>query len=219
MEKHLRPPLMHVAKIRIKQIAAESINAAIQERIASQTDHERLIQWQKDNDGKISFFMLNYAEHMKIAAETKEVVTKTLESLTHVPEHIPLGQALDSAIIASFGPRVPVRFVPQGAAKIDLQTRQTDAGINMLLVEAYIRITVEVTIIIPFDTESEIVQTEVPISYLLVVGDVPMYYFDNKGNPVRSANGSEAFLPSITLPDITSLPTSGAEGNVQDGKE
>lgn len=210
---------MHVAKIRIKQIAAEAINSALQERIANQTDHERLIQWQTDNEGKISFFMLNYAEHMKIAAETKEVVTSTLERLTHVPEHIPLGQALDSAIIASFGPRVPVRFVPQGAAKIDLQTRQSDAGINMLLVEAYIRITVEVTIIIPFDTDTEIVQTELPISYLLVVGDVPMYYFDNKGNPVQAANGSSAFLPGIKLPDITSLPTSGSDGNVRDGKQ
>src|SRR5690606_4157970 len=99
--------------------------------------------------------------------DTKNVVQGTLDELTRIPEHIPLGQAFDSAIVASFGPDVPIRFVPEGAAIVELRTREHNAGINMLLVEVYMRITVEVTIIIPFDTEPEIVQTEVPISYLL----------------------------------------------------
>ena len=41
----------------------------------------------------------------------------------HVPEHIPIGQAIGSAVIASFGPRMPVRFEPVGAAKVELGTR------------------------------------------------------------------------------------------------
>lgn len=95
---------------------------------------------------------------------------------------------------------VPIRLVPAGAVKVDLNTRQKDAGINMLLVEVYIRIIAEVTIIIPFDTDSEIVETEVPISYLLVVGDVPMYYFDNKGKPLDDS-GEGVLPPTISLPD------------------
>ena len=60
----------------------------------------------------------------------------------------------------------------------------------MILVEVYIRITAEMAIIIPFDTKPETVVTEIPISYLLVVGDVPMYYYDNKGNPSGSIGRS-----------------------------
>ncbi len=58
-----------------------------------------------------------------------------------------------------------------------------DVGINMVLVEVYIRVIEEVAIVIPFDLEPEVVETEIPISYLLVVGDVPMYYYDGKGQP------------------------------------
>lgn len=197
MERNLREPLLNVASIRVKQVATESINQAISEQVAGQSNFEKLIEWKTDSAGKISGFMLNYGEHMRIASQTIQTVQRTLDEVKHVPEHIPVGMALDSAILASFGPRVPVRFEPVGAVKVDLNTRQTDAGINMILVEVYIRIAAEVAIIIPFDTKPELVETEIPISYLLVVGDVPMYYYDNKGNPV---GGSAPGAPNIALP-------------------
>jgi len=198
VEKNLRPPLMNVATMRVKQKATEAINTAITEKIAQGTNFEKLIDWQIDNNGKITGFMLNYAEHMKIAGDTVQIVQTTLQNLQKIPEHIPLGQAFGSAILGSFGPNIPIRFIPAGAVKVDLATRQKDAGINMLLVEVYIRIMVDVAIIIPLDTKPETVTTEIPISYLLVVGDVPMYYFDGKGNQI---GGSEPLPPNISLPN------------------
>lgn len=197
IEKNLRPPLMHVAKMRVKQVATQAINKAITERVAERTDLEQLIEWKTDGSGKVSGFMLNYAEHIRITSETVDTVQSALKAVHEVPERIPIGQAFDSAIIASFGPRVPVRFEPLGAAKVELKTRQQATGINMVLVEVYIRVMAEVSIIIPFDTEPELVESEIPVSYLLVVGDVPMYYYDNKGNPVGS---SAANAPAISLP-------------------
>jgi sporulation protein YunB len=201
VDKNLRPPLMNVAKIRIKQIATQALNTAISDRIAQGTNFEKLIDWKLDRDGKINGFMLNYNEHMKIRSETVNTVQTVLDQLQNIPEHIPLGQALDSAILASFGPQIPIRFVPAGSVQVDLNTRQQNAGINMILVEVYIRITVEVAIFIPFDTEAEVVETEIPISYVLVVGDVPMYYFDNNGNPTGN---SPVPPPSVSLPNLKS---------------
>ncbi|TBL73986.1 sporulation protein YunB [Paenibacillus thalictri] len=199
IEKNLKPPLMNLAKIRIKQIATESINQAIMERMTEAAHYDKLIDWRTDSNGKVTGFSLNYAEHMKITAETISTVEKLLKGLKDMPEHIPLGQAMNSAILASFGPDIPIRLVPAGAAKVDVSTRQQNAGINMVQVEVYLRIIAEVTIIIPFDTESEIVETEVPISYSLVVGDVPTYYFDGKGNPVGGTGGM--LPPNVSLPN------------------
>ncbi|MFS1514098.1 sporulation protein YunB [Chengkuizengella sp. SCS-71B] len=206
IEKNLRPPLMNVAKVRIKQIATQSINASLTEQISKGTNLDKLIEWKYDHTGKITGFMLNYTEHMRIAAETRNIVQKTLDDLQRMPESIPLGQALDSAIIASFGPEIPIKFVPAGSVLIDLTTRKQDAGINMILVEVYIHIIAEVTIIIPFDTEAEIVETEVPITYLLVVGDVPAYYFDSNGKPIDSLNGMNP-IPPISIPQFNSADT------------
>ncbi|MBW7476532.1 sporulation protein YunB [Paenibacillus oenotherae] len=197
IERNLRGPLMHVAQIRIKQVATQAINKAISEQVAHQSNFDKLVDWKTSSSGKVSGFMLNYAEHMRITSQTIETVQSMLDRIGDIPEHIPIGQAMGSAFIASYGPRIPVKFEPLGAVKVDLNTRQRDAGINMILVEVYMRIVAEVSIIIPFDTKPELVDTEIPISYLLVVGDVPMYYYDNNGKPVGdSAPGA----PSISLP-------------------
>ena len=163
IERNLMPPLMNLAKVRIKQIATESINAAITDRIATGTNFDKLIEWQKDNNGKTTGFMLNYAEHMKITADTINTVQGLFDKLSSIPEHIPLGQAMHSPILASFGPDIPVRLVPAGNVKVDLNTQYQNAGINMILVEVYIRIIAEVSVIIPFDSEPEIVETKLPI--------------------------------------------------------
>jgi sporulation protein YunB len=200
MERNLKRPLMSLAKVRIKQMATQSINAAIADRISENTDVEHLIDWKLDHQGKITGFMLNYAEHMRITSETISTVQKILNELQVLKERIPIGQALGSAVLASFGPEIPVRLVPVGSVKVDLNTRHENAGINMILIEVYVRILAEVTVIIPFDTDTEVVETDIPISYSLVVGEVPSYYFDYKGNP---AGTNKDRIPSqLSIPPL-----------------
>lgn len=202
-EKNIKPTLMDIAEIRITQMATEAINSAITERVAENSNVDRLIEWKMDQNGKVSSFMIPTAEHLRVTAEAVTVVQDTLHRLENMPEYIPLGQAMNSAILASFGPDIPIKFVPAGAVKVDLNTSNEDVGINMLLVEIYIQIIVEMRIIIPFETNSEVLITKVPLSYLLIVGDVPTYYFDNKGNPVGGQNQG-AIPPTISLPEIKS---------------
>ncbi|MFC6331788.1 sporulation protein YunB [Paenibacillus septentrionalis] len=197
VEKNIRQPLMHVAKIRIKQVATQAINGAITEQVAQRATSEELIDWKMDSKGKISGFMLNYNEHMRITSSTIETVQSTLSDLQHMPEKIPLGHALDSAIISTYGPKIPVTFEPLGAVKVELNTREKNAAINMVLVEVYIKVITEVAIIVPFDSAPEVVEAEIPISYLLVVGDVPMYYYDSTGKPVGE---SAPQAPNISVP-------------------
>lgn len=205
IEKNLKPPLKHLAQVRLKQIATQAINNAITERLARTTDYDKLIEWQRDNEGNVTSFVLNYAEHMRITAETVETVQSRLLELEKMPEYIPLGQAMGSAILASYGPNIPIRLVPLGSVHVTLNTRYENAGINMILVEVYIRAVAEVSIVIPFGSEPSVVETEIPISYVLVVGGTPMYYMDNKGNPVGN---SPALPPSIAIPPLSGAGSS-----------
>ncbi|WP_054958230.1 sporulation protein YunB [Paenibacillus dakarensis] len=205
VERNLRPPIMHLAQIRVKQIATEAINKAITNQVAQGKQFDNLVNWKTDSSGKVTGFMLNYGEHLRITSYTTQLVQETLESMHKRKEHIPLGQVLKSPIVASFGPQIPVKIEPQGAVKVQLDTRQQEAGINMILIEVYVHIVTEVAVVVPFDMEPQVVETDIPISYLLVVGDVPMYYYDNQGRPVGE-NSSSA--PSIAIP-----PLSRHEGN------
>lgn len=198
LDRELREPLMFLAKIRINQMATEAINTAITEEIAQTADRDKLIQWKTSPEGKITGFLIDYKEQMGITAKTIDVVTRVLKEHEDVSEHIPIGHALNSPFLSSLGPRVSVTFHPASAVKVDVETQQSEAGINMLLVEVYIRIRTEIAVIIPFDQAPEMLETKIPLSYVLVVGDVPTYYYDNKGNPV--GNGA-AQAPMITLPN------------------
>lgn len=201
VEKKLQPPLMRIAQLKVKQIMTEAINKAITSQVTSGSDFENLIDWKTNSAGKITAFMMNYNEHMKITAQTIQTVQQTLKDSENFKEAIPIGQALDSTMLSSFGPRVPIRFQPIGDVQVELSTRKQDAGINMVLVEVYIKIKTELSVFIPFDSSSQSLETEIPVSYLMVVGDVPTYYYDGKGNPVGNAAGS---APSLALPNIAS---------------
>lgn len=200
VENNLKPPIMYLAKIRMKQIATDAINEAITSQVTEGKEADQLIDWKMDSSGKVSGFMLNYAEHMKITSNAFKVVQSTLQDKHKLSESIPLGQALGSPIIASFGPNIPIRVEPEGAVKVDLKTREKDAGINMVLVEVFIHVTVEVGVVVPFDMEPEVIDTEIPVSYLMVVGNVPMYYYDGNGKPVGDSGAS---APSIALPGLS----------------
>ncbi|WEK53455.1 MAG: sporulation protein YunB [Candidatus Cohnella colombiensis] len=196
-DRELRGPLMFFAKVKLTQMATDAINTAITEEIAQSADSEKLIQWKTDADGKMIGLVIDYKQQMSITSRTIQVVNRVLKEKEELPEKIPLGHALNSTFLSSFGPSVSVKLYPASAVKVDVQTRTKDAGINMLLVEVFIHIRTEIAIVIPFDQEPQILDTEIPLSFVMVVGNVPTYYYDSNGNPTGQ---SASQAPVITLP-------------------
>ncbi|MFC5402980.1 sporulation protein YunB [Cohnella soli] len=207
LDRELRKPLMFLAKVRVNQMATEAINAALTDNIAQMADSDRMIRWKTNQSGKITGFEIDYKQQMAITAKAIETVTGVLKRYEDVPERIPIGHALNSPFISSIGPSVSVKFHPASAVKADVQTKQSEAGINMVLVEVDVRIRTEIAVVIPFDQEAQEIETSIPLSFALVVGDVPAYYYDGSGNPVGN---SAAQAPPIVLPgnDSTKEPLS-----------
>lgn len=213
LDRELRQPLMFLAKVRVNQLATEAINGAIKSEFAQSAESDQMIRWRTNNEGKITGFEIDYKQQLAITAKTIETVENTLKAHEDVPERIPIGHALNSPFISSIGPSVAVKFHPASYVKVDVETEQREAGINMLLVEVFVRIRTEVAVVIPFDKEPEILETKIPLSYALVVGDVPTYYYDGSGNPVGSG---AAQAPSIALP-LPQEPVSPPQGGTGAG--
>lgn len=202
LDRELRGPLMFLAKIRITQMATEAINTAITSEVAQSVDSDKLLEWKMNDAGKVTGLVLDYKEQMRITSATIEVVNRVLKEKEDIPEHIPIGHALNSPFISSIGPSVSVKFHPATAVKVDVLTKSTEAGINNLLVEVYVRIRTDIAVVIPFDQDPQQLETEIPLSYVMVVGDVPTYYYDNHGNPVGN---SAPQAPVISLPKAETL--------------
>ncbi|MEK0315346.1 sporulation protein YunB [Cohnella sp. 56] len=198
MDRYLREPLMFLAKQRITEMAVHAINAAITENIAAGADGSKMVHWKTNADGKTTGLEIDYKEQMQITAQTIQVVEQTLSQQESIHERIPIGHAVNSPFLSSLGPSVSVRLHPISTVQAEVRTRQSSAGINNVLVEVYIHITTDIAIVIPFDREPNRIETDIPLSYVMVTGDTPVYYYDGSGNPVGSG-ASQA--PMLSLPE------------------
>ncbi|EGL83007.1 sporulation protein YunB [Caldalkalibacillus thermarum TA2.A1] len=177
VERNLEPALVEIANTYVKQMATLAINEAISKKISEDFDDGGVLNIKRSADGKTQLISFNSKNQARILNQVIERANFELLKLEKEPFEIPLGQALDSNILAQFGPKVPVSLFPIGFAKADITVELEEAGINMVMVTAYIEIVADVRIVIPFSSDEAVVSTRYPIEWHLLQGEVPNVYF------------------------------------------
>ncbi|HBI04172.1 MAG TPA: sporulation protein YunB [Paenibacillaceae bacterium] len=196
IDKRLAPTIREIARFKVEQLANHAINDTLSKNIMQGSDFRQLVEFQKDEQGQIQSALFNNNEYSRIVSETIQHISPILEKMESEPLKLPLGQVLQSNLLASLGPTIPVNLVPFGDVQVKMETRIQDSGINMVLYTAVLVIETKVKIIIPFSTEPATIHSELPISNAMIVGNVPQFYYDGKGNVV----GSEK--PGVQAPTI-----------------
>jgi sporulation protein YunB len=150
---------------------------------------------EKDQNGKIQSITLDSRSANLAQVETTEYVRTSLYKLSTEKITVPLGVALGSNILASLGPSIPITLVPVGATNVEIVPELREKGINMVLFTVNLKITTKLKIVIPFSTNEAVVDHNVMIGQELIVGDVPVYFF----------NGNQLYPMPIgpTLPNET----------------
>nr|WP_239565283.1 sporulation protein YunB [Brevibacillus fulvus] len=182
IERSMEPALLVIAAEKAEQYAKVAIADAVTKRIAQQgVDFRQIAVLDKDERGNIRAINYNFKEYSRIIGETTARVQTRLKEFEQdgINFHIPLGVATHSTFLSSWGPQIPVSFIPIGAAKTKLETKLQQAGINMVLATVYLSIEVNLEIVIPFSIEEKTVTTQIPITESLIVGKVPEYLYNN----------------------------------------
>jgi sporulation protein YunB len=205
VENNLRPSFIQLAESTSQRIATEAINEAIAGKLSEIADYDRLIQLTLDREGHVVAARLNFAETAKIQGEATKIVQNVLQSLGENQVEIPLGQAFHSAVFSNMGPRLTLTLMPYGTARSWVDTEFKQAGINQTLSIIYLNIETQVGVIVPLATRQVQVQTKIPIAYMVLVGDVPQYFYDATGTPylpngLSPSSGAPPEVPGISLP-------------------
>ncbi|HET7521680.1 MAG TPA: sporulation protein YunB [Bacillales bacterium] len=201
----LKPTLMTFAKMKTESIAQRAITYAVGRQIEEASENVQFIYKEKDENGNVELVTIDMSEVNQFITQTTERVQNFLTQLekgkleeflsSHGVEvvsgqygpaimTIPLGQATNNALLANLGPEVPVRFRVVGNVNTNPKERIVSAGINFVHYRLYVHVEVEVSVIIPFAAEPEIVESDIPIANTLVKGDVPYYYSEGgEGDP------------------------------------
>ncbi len=196
LEKKIQPILRIYANTKVTQIATAIIEEAVKVNIAENPDFAHILIKELDLSGKLQSITLDAQAANRVQVDTTDFVRKSLDDLSTEKITVPLGVALGSSLLASLPPNVPITFVPVGATNVEIVPELREQGINMVLFTVNLKVTTKVKIVIPFSTDEALVDHNVVIGQQLIIGDVPVYYF----------NGNQMY----PLPIGPALPNEGS---------
>lgn len=190
IEKNLKPTILAYAEAKAKQIAVDSINDVINNKIVPDIASEELEKVHKDGNAKVTIVQPNIAKINQIQAETATEINKTLKNLSQGQFKIPLGQVMGSQLLASYGPKIKVSFVPIGTVDVKLVDKIDEAGINQTRHKMYFKVTSQVKVVIPLESSNVKVSSEVLIADNIILGEVPFTYVKiGDGNKLGLSGG------------------------------
>ncbi len=178
VEKNLRPTILAISKAQAEQIATESIQDAVNTKVAKAVEYKDLIFVRTDSRGRVVLMQPNTVKINSLAAETTLEVQRSLQKLEGKVFKIPIGQTLGSQLLASFGPKINVHIVPIGTVNVVVEDKFEQAGINQTRHRLYLNVYSKVKIVIPMVSESVQVASQIPIAETIIVGEVPQTFLN-----------------------------------------
>ena len=198
------PVLMGYAEVEARKFINVIINKAISESGISNMDELVIIN---EKDGVINTLDFDVSvvndmlvkigdsieESMHLLEEGKltGIVGFSDETLKRgIIYELPSGLFLKDDIISNIGPKIPVKVDMRGSIDSNVSTKLTNYGINNVLVEISINISLEEQILLPFTLKTITVENSVPIVLKIIEGNVPKYY----------SNGMNSNSPTVSIP-------------------
>lgn len=188
-EHRLRPALHEMARTKAMEVATQSINIAVREKVVQNINYEDLISVKVDNRGRVVLMQPNTGEINRLAANATIAVQEELGKTNRERLYIPIGQLMGGQVVAGRGPGIPIDIIPVGAVKSRVFDSFEQAGINQTRHKIYLEVATMVRVVVPLTHSNVQVRTEVPLVEAVIMGEVPQVYFG--GQP-----------PVLTLPQL-----------------
>lgn len=172
----INPIIKKTGKSKISAEAGESISKAISDAMQGTITYDDLIHIVTDNNGKITLLQANSIQINTLTRKVIECAYKEVTKSISGPLVIPLGAFTGLAIFSGVGPKVKIDAVPYVAVNCNFLSKFISAGINQTVHQIYLKVSAEVTLVMPFVEASKIEETEVLVSESLIIGEIPETY-------------------------------------------
>ncbi len=167
------PVVKNRAEISAKRTAVTAIYNAVQSVIqAKGYTYSDFYTINRGNDGLISSIEVNTTA----VNSFKTAVVKEISGIKSNKIGIPLGDVLNHIFFTGRGPVVSFEFSCSEFTYADFKSSFSSAGINQTKHSVSIDIKTEVSIVLPYDILNITVETEVPVTETVIVGNVPNLY-------------------------------------------
>lgn len=159
-------------------IVTQQINNAIAQIMAEGNYvGDYFVTFEKTDTGEVTAISSNMAKINALSAEILDRVVGATENHT-LTVKIPAGNLTGVSLLMGRGPDVPVQIIVLTSSRVEFNNSIVTAGINQTKHQINLEVIVDIDILIPWETESAQVITEVMIADTVIVGKVPETYLN-----------------------------------------
>lgn len=171
----LRLIFITLCKNEIQSVSQKIINNVVNSKL-DVLDKE-LLQFEKDENGEITFVNSNVIYMNKLANEISIDISEEINMLDYLYLDIPVGTLFGNDMLNSIGPDIKIKFIPIGDVQTEFKTDFSSTGINQTKHKVFLNVVCQIQALsIVADT---LVSTnlEIPIVETVIVGGVPSTYY------------------------------------------
>ncbi len=163
--------------------ATDCVTLAINDAIYSEMseglfDYDYFVRLEKDESGRITAVTTNMSRINTLSAQLLRDVVSSADG-GKIEIRVPLGNLIGTNLLHGRGPDVPVEIIILTSSSAGFRNEIRSAGINQTRHQILLDIRVDIDVMIPWDTISTSVNSEVLVAETVIVGEVPRFYLDD----------------------------------------
>ena len=173
---YLRKLSTEIALSDARDAVTLAISDAIYEHMAEGNyGYDHFVTLEKDINGHVTAITTNMSRINALSNRVLRDVVNASESGV-LDISIPLGNLLGLNLMLGRGPDVPVKIVTLTSSYADFRNDLVSVGINQTKHQIILEVVVEIDILIPFQTITAEVVSEILIGETIIMGEVPETY-------------------------------------------
>jgi len=177
MGVYLRPAVetlaVSEAENRVSRTVAQAVARCVSERDLA---YEDFITMETDESGRVTSLTSNLSATSLLRSELVGYIGGELDGLREESFGLPLGTLTGWLIFSGRGPAIHVELLSTGDVTVQLRHGFEEAGINQTLHRVLLDVSVTVWLLLPGETLSTQVDSEVCVAETVIVGQVPDTY-------------------------------------------
>ena len=173
-EIRLKPICEGIAEVQAQSLSTKLINQTVTDIIEEMDiqcdDLEEITQ---TSDGTVSTINTNTVVVNKLKNIISVRIQDNLSDIKNKRVSVPLGTILGSNLFNGQGPDIPLYITLSGNVKSDFESTFEGGGVNQTVHKLSIKISADITIVMPMSTSTTHVETSVLVGETVIVGSVP----------------------------------------------
>lgn len=173
------PVVKSVSEEEIRAKTTTAVNQAVMETVAEIPNFTDIVSWHYNAEQEVNSMTVNAVIVNGIVQNTTLKAQEKLESFVITGIEIPIGSLSGIMALSGKGPSVSVSTMPVGSINATLYSEFIEAGINQTNHRIFLRLSANVSVVLPGANNVVNTITDVIILESVIVGKIPETYLNS----------------------------------------